>query len=95
MDLKPLNNNVLVKPILESNKTSSGIIIPATADQEIPNKGIIASVGAGKYVDGKTTPIGVKVGQIILFKKYSNETIKYKGEEYIIVHEDDILCICL
>ena len=92
MKLRPLRDRVMVKR-LENNheKTKGGIIIPDTA-KEKPEQGKIVAVGKGRVNDdGKLVPVGVKVGDTILFGKYSGSEIKLDGEEHLIMREEDIL----
>ena len=88
MKLKPLADRVLVEPSAAETKTTSGIIIPDTA-QEKPQKGKIVAVGKGT----KEQPISVKVGDNVLYGKYSGTDLKYEGKDYLIMKESDILAI--
>ena len=92
MKIRPLQDRVIVKRIEdEVEKTKGGIIIPDTA-KEKPQQGKIVAVGKGKVNDdGKLTPVDVKVGDTILFGKYSGSEIKLNGEEHLIMREEDIL----
>jgi len=91
MRIRPLQDRVIVKRIEEEEKTKGGIIIPDTA-KEKPQEGKVVAVGKGKVNDdGKLTPLDVKVGDKILFGKYSGTEIKLNGEEHLIMREDDIL----
>jgi chaperonin GroES len=92
MKIRPLQDRVIVKRIEdEVEKTKGGIIIPDTA-KEKPQQGKIIAVGKGKVNDdGKLTPVDVKVGDTILFGKYSGSEIKLNGEEHLIMREEDIL----
>jgi chaperonin GroES len=92
MKIRPLQDRVLVKRLEEAiEKTKGGIIIPDTA-KEKPQQGKIIAVGKGKVNDdGKVTPLDVKVGDKILFGKYSGSEIKLDGEEHLIMREEDIL----
>jgi chaperonin GroES len=92
MKIRPLQDRVIVKRIEESvEKTKGGIIIPDTA-KEKPQQGKVIAVGKGKVNDdGKITPLDVKVGDKILFGKYSGSEIKIDGEEHLIMREEDIL----
>ncbi len=92
--IKPIGGNILVKAIEEENKTASGIVLPDTVDKEKPQKGKIIALGTGKLnEDGEKIPFNVKVGDIVIFKKYSPDEIKVDEEEYLIMSEDDILAI--
>tara|TARA_B100001248_G_scaffold258628_1_gene243147 strand:- start:1044 stop:1316 length:273 start_codon:yes stop_codon:yes gene_type:complete len=88
MKLKPLADRVLVEPSAAETKTTSGIIIPDTA-QEKPQKGMVVAVGKGT----KENPVSVKVGDNVLYGKYSGTDLKYEGKDYLIMKESDILAI--
>jgi chaperonin GroES len=88
LKIKPLADRVLVEPLEAETKTASGIIIPDTA-KEKPQKGNVVAVGAGT----KENPISVKVGETVLYGKYSGTELKYEGKDYLIMKESDILAI--
>jgi chaperonin GroES len=91
MKIRPLQDRVIVKRVAEEEKTKGGIIIPDTA-KEKPQEGKVIAVGKGKVSeDGKLIPMEVKVGDRILFGKYSGSEIKLNGEEHLIMREEDIL----
>ena len=91
MKIRPLQDRVIVKRLDEEEKTKGGIIIPDTA-KEKPQEGKVIAVGKGKVTeDGKVIPLDVKVGDKILFGKYSGTEIKIGGEEHLIMREEDIL----
>ena len=91
INVKPLGDRVLVQPLEEKEVEKGGIIIPDTA-KEKPQEGKIVAVGKGKANDaGKVVPVDVKVGDKILFGKYSGSEIKLNGEEHLIMREEDIL----
>jgi chaperonin GroES len=91
MKIRPLQDRVIVKRLEEEEKTKGGIIIPDTA-KEKPQEGKVIAVGKGKVAeDGKVIPLDVKVGDKILFGKYSGTEIKIGGEEHLIMREEDIL----
>jgi len=93
MKVRPLGDRVLVKPLEIEEKKKGGIIIPDTA-KEKPQEGKVIAVGKGRITeDGKTLPLDVKVGDRILFGKYSGNEIKIDDEDYLIVKEEDILGI--
>ena len=93
MNLKPLSNHVFIEPVEEEKMTKSGIVIPETA-KEKPLKGRVMAVGPGKYNEGgKLIPISVKVGDVVLFKKYGPDEIEVDGKKYLVGDEDDILAI--
>ena len=92
MKIRPLQDRVIVKRLEEAvEKTKGGIIIPDTA-KEKPQQGKVIAVGKGKVNDnGKVVPLDVKVGDKILFGKYSGSEIKLDGEEHLVMREQDIL----
>lgn len=93
MNLKPLHDRVLVKPMEAEEKTAGGLIIPDTA-KEKPMKGEVVAVGTGKITDdGKTVAMTVKNGDKILYGKYSGTEINVDGTEYLIMRESDIYAI--
>lgn len=93
MKVRPLGDRVLVKPLEVEEKKKGGIIIPDTA-KEKPQEGKVIAVGKGRITEeGKTLPLDVKVGDRILFGKYSGNEIKIDDEDYLIVKEEDILGI--
>ncbi len=93
MNVKPLGDRVIVKPLEEKEIKKGGIIIPDTA-KEKPQEGEIIAVGPGKVAeDGKKVPMEVSVGDKVLFGKYSGTEIKIDSQEYLIMHQDDIFGI--
>ncbi|MBP9128560.1 MAG: co-chaperone GroES [Elusimicrobia bacterium] len=91
--IRPLGDRVLVKALEKDKQERGGLIIPDTA-KEKPQEGEIIAAGKGKTTDdGKLIPIEVKVGDKILYGKYSGTEIKIDGDEYLIMHQDDILGI--
>jgi chaperonin GroES len=91
MNLRPLQDRIIVKRLEEENVTAGGILIPDTA-KEKPQRGEIVAVGKGKTADdGKLIPMDVKVGDKVLFGKYAGTEIKMDGTDYLIMREDDIL----
>jgi len=88
MKIKPLADRVLVEPSAAETKTASGIIIPDSA-QEKPQKGKVVAVGPGT----QENPITLKVGDNILYGKYSGTELKHEGNDYLIMKESDILAI--
>jgi chaperonin GroES len=91
MKIRPLQDRLIVKRVEEEEKTKGGIIIPDTA-KEKPMEGKVIAVGKGKVLeDGKIHPLDVKVGDRVLFGKYSGTEVKIDGEEHLIMREDDIL----
>ena len=91
MKFRPLHDRVLIKVLDSEEKTSGGIIIPDTA-KEKPQEGEIVAVGPGAMNDtGKLAPMDVKVGDIVLFGKWSGTEVKIDGKEYSIMKESDIM----
>ena len=91
MNLKPLDDRIVVQPNEAEQTTASGLVIPDTA-KEKPQEGKVIAVGKGKANDdGKIIPLQVKVGDKILFGKYSGSEIKIDGDEHLIMREEDIL----
>jgi chaperonin GroES len=91
MNLRPLQDRIIVKRVEEETVTAGGILIPDTA-KEKPQKGEVVAVGNGKKTDdGKVVPIDLKVGEKVLFGKYAGTEVKLEGQEYLIMREDDIL----
>ena len=95
ISIRPLSDKVLVEPSEErgEKKLASGIIIPATADKEKPMTGKVVATGPGRYEEGKLVPMQVKVGDVVLFGKYSHEEVKVAGIEYYLVAEANILAV--
>ena len=93
MKIRPLHDRVVVRRVEEERKTPGGIVIPDNAAEK-PDQGEVIAVGNGKILeDGKVRPLDVKVGDRILFGKYSGSTVKMEGEEYLVMREDDIMGI--
>ncbi|MFN3307257.1 MAG: co-chaperone GroES [Candidatus Kapaibacteriota bacterium] len=93
MNLSPLHDRVIIKPSQPEEVTKGGIIIPDTA-KEKPMQGEVIAVGPGKLTeDGKVVPLTVKVGDKVLYGKYSGTEVEINGEQYLIMRESDILAI--
>lgn len=93
LKLRPLNDRVLVERIEGQEKTKGGIFIPDSA-KEKPMEGKIVAVGSGaRQDDGSVRPLGVKVGDRVLFAKYAETEVKIEGVDYLLLREDDLLCI--
>jgi chaperonin GroES len=93
MNLRPLHDRVIVKRLDQETKTASGLIIPETAAEK-PDQGEVLAIGKGKILeDGKVRPLDVKVGDRVLFGKYSGQTVKVKNEELLVMREEDIMAI--
>jgi chaperonin GroES len=92
-NVRPLHDRLLIRRIEEKETVTGGIIIPDTA-KEKPQEGAVIAVGNGKILDnGTKIPLDVKVGDKILFGKYSGTDIKIDGQEYLILREDEVLAI--
>lgn len=93
MKLRPLHDRVIVKRLEEEKKSAGGIIIPDQAAEK-PVRGEVLAVGPGKKTDdGKTIAVDVKVGDTVLFGKYSGSEVKVDGKEYVVMREDDIMAV--
>ena len=93
MNLRPLQDRIIVKRVEEETKTAGGLFIPETA-KEKPQRGEIVAVGNGKKTeDGKVLPLDVKVGDIVLFGKYAGTEVKVDNNDYLMMREDDILAV--
>ncbi|MHB1697075.1 MAG: co-chaperone GroES [bacterium] len=93
MKVKPLQDRVLVERLQEEEKTKGGLFIPDSA-KEKPMQGKVVAAGNGRVMeDGKKIPMDVKVGDVVLFAKYSGNDVKIDDKEYLIMKEDDILAI--
>lgn len=94
MQFKPLSNHVFIEPLKEEKATKSGIVLPETAEKEKPMVGKVLAVGPGKTNEkGEATPMSVKVGDKVLFKKYGPDEIEVDGKKYLVGSEDDILAV--
>ncbi len=93
MNIQPLGDRILIKPLEAEDKTKGGILLPDTA-KEKPQEGKVVAVGKGKTLEsGKVEALEVKAGDIVLYGKYSGTEINKDGEEYLFVKEEDILAI--
>ena len=93
MKIRPLHDRVIVKRLEEEKRTASGIVIPDNAAEK-PDQGEVKAVGAGKIQDdGKVRPMALKVGDRVLFGKYSGQSVKVDGEELLVMKEDDIMAV--
>lgn len=92
MNIRPMQDRIIVERVEEETKTAGGIIIPDTVTKEKPQEGKVVAAGKGKVTpEGKVLPLDVKVGDRVLFGKYAGSEIKVDGKEYLIMREDDIL----
>jgi len=95
MNLKPLGSRVVIEPLEQEDVTAGGIYLPETA-KEKPQKGTVLAVGPGDRDDeGKRIALDIKVGEVVLFAKYSGTEIKVDGKKLIILRESDVLAIVL
>jgi chaperonin GroES len=93
VNLKPLGDRVVLKPVDREEMTKSGIVIPDTA-KEKPQEGIVEAVGTGRILDtGQRVPMELKVGDKVLYSKYAGSEFKPDGVEYLIVSEKDVLAV--
>ena len=91
MKIRPLHDRVIVKRLEEERTTASGIVIPDSATEK-PDTGEVLAVGTGKLLDdGKVRAVDVKIGDKVLFGKYSGQTVKIEGEEVLVMREEDIM----
>lgn len=98
MKITPLSDHVLIEPLRQEEKTKSGILLPETAEKEKPEQGKVIAVGVGKKTeDGRTIPLEVKEGDVVLFTKYGPNEVRIEVDgqekEYLIAKEEDILAI--
>jgi len=93
MNLKPLSNHVVLKPLEEEKVTKSGLVIPETVSEK-PTRAEVIAVGPGKKNEkGEAVPVLVKVGDVVLFKKYGPDEIEIDGIKYLVCEEEDILAV--
>jgi chaperonin GroES len=91
MKIRPLHDRVIVKRIEEERKSAGGIVIPDNAAEK-PDQGEVLAIGTGKVMeDGKVRPLAVKVGDRVLFGKYSGSSVKMDGDELLVMREEDIM----
>ena len=92
MNIRPLQDRIIVERVEEETTTAGGIIIPDTVSKEKPQEDKVVAAGKGKVTpEGKVLPLDVKEGDLVLFGKYAGSEIKVDGKEYLIMREDDIL----
>ena len=91
MKIRHLQDRVIVKRVEEERKTAGGIVIPDNAAEK-PDQGEVLAIGTGKVMDdGKVRPLAVKVGDRVIFGKYSGSTVKVEGDELLVMREEDIM----
>jgi len=94
MNIIPLGDRVVLKQISAEETTKAGIVLPATVEKEKPEQGEVVAVGKGRMLkDGKRAPLEVKVGDKVLFSRYSPTEVKVDKKDYLVVKEEDILAI--
>lgn len=94
MMIKPLADYLIVRPLTEDTVTASGIVLPDTIDKEKTEKGEVVFAGPGRILDsGSVSPMSVKVGDKVMFKKYAPDEIKIEGEEYLVIRESDVMLV--
>lgn len=94
MKLRPLGDRIIVMPLAKEEMTKSGIILPDTISKERPEQGEVMEVGPGRLLDnGTRTPVSLKVGDKVLFKKYSPDEFKMDDKEYLVLSETDVIAI--
>jgi chaperonin GroES len=90
MKIRPLHDRVVIKRLEAEQRSAGGIVLPDNATEK-PDQGEIVAIGKGRLLkDGKTVPLTVKVGDRVLFGKYSGQTVKVAADEYLVVREEDI-----
>ena len=93
MQIRPLHDRIVVQRLEQETKTASGIVIPDQAAEK-PDQGVVKAVGNGKVGDdGKVRPLDVKVGDKVLFGKYSGQTVKVGDDELLVMREDDVMAV--
>ena len=92
VNIKPLEDRIVVQAIEAEQTTASGLVIPDTA-KEKPQEGTVLAVGPGRFEDGSRVPLDVKVGDKVLCSKYGGTEVKYGGEEFLILSARDVLAI--
>lgn len=93
MKIRPLHDRVAVRRLEDERTTAGGIVIPDSAAEK-PMRGEIVAVGTGKVLDsGESRPLAVKIGDVVLFGKYSGTEVKVNGQEILVMREDDIMAI--
>lgn len=91
--IRPLADRIVVKPKEVEEKTAGGIVLPGSAEKDKPIEGTVLAVGNGKYHEGQVLPLQVKVGDRVLFGKYSGTNIKLDNSEYLVLREEDVMGI--
>ena len=92
MNIKPLGDRVVIQKLEAETTTKSGILLTGTAKEQ-PQEAKVVAIGPGAMVEGKRVPMDVQVGNKVLYSKYAGTEVKFEGEEYTILRQDDILAI--
>lgn len=94
MQLRPLTDRVIVRPAAREEMTKAGIILPDTIDKERPEQGEVIAIGPGRLLDnGSRATMSLKVGDKIVFKKYSPDEVKIGDEEFLVISESDVMAV--
>ncbi len=94
VNIKPLEDRIVVKPVEAEQVTASGLVIPDTATKEKPQEATVVAVGPGRVDDnGKRIPLDVAVGDSVIFSKYGGTELKFGGEEYLVLSARDVLAV--
>jgi chaperonin GroES len=94
MNLRPLSDHIIVKPLPEEEVSVSGIILPDTVDKERPERGEVVQIGPGKMLEnGQMSQMNVEIGQKVVFKKYAPDEVKVKDEKYLVIRMEDIIAV--
>jgi len=93
VNLKPLADHVVVKPLEQEKMTKSGIVLPDTVEKDELEQGEVIAVGPGKVDDGQRVPMDVKVGDKVILKKYGPDKVKIDGQEVYVAEQSDIIAI--
>ena len=93
-NLHPINDHIIVKALSAEETSAAGIIIPDTVDKERSERGEVIAVGPGRALDnGNRSPMDVKVGDKVIFKKYAPDEVKIDGQEYLVIRIDDVMAV--
>lgn len=94
MNLRPLGDNIIVKPLAKEEISKAGIILPDTVDKEKPEQGEVMAIGPGKMLDnGQRGAMDIKVGNKVIFKKYSPDEFKLDGQEVLVLSQSEVIAI--
>ncbi len=94
MNLRPLNDRLILKAASKEEKTASGLILPGSNEKDRPEQGEVIAIGPGRLnEDGTRVAMSVKIGDKVVFKKYAPDEVKLDGQEYLVVAESDIMAV--